>query len=121
MKPMTDNSMRVAQMKEKASRQEVFNEEELDVVVRSFQYAMGNFSERCLPFADFDPMDEDSEDEHVDWMCMYVTPLELSSLLSYVCLRYFLVDPAEVSSSKQLTKFTKIGLLLRALLTFSLT
>lgn len=65
--------MRIAQMKDKASRQETFSEEELDVTVRSFQYAVGNFSEKILYSHDFDQMDDSDEEdseEDIDWMCL---------------------------------------------------
>jgi hypothetical protein len=61
-------------MKDKASRQYPFSEEELDVTVRSFQYASGNFSEKILFSEDFDLMKRDSHDDDgeddMDWMCL---------------------------------------------------
>jgi hypothetical protein len=71
IKARRDSSMRIAQMKNKTSGQEMFSEEELDVTVRSFQYAVGNFSEKILYTEDFDLMEEDSDEEDdIDWMCL---------------------------------------------------
>ena len=71
IKARRDSSVRIAQMKDKSSRQEKFSEEELDVTVRSFQYAVGNFTEKILYTEDFDLMEGDSdEEEDIDWMCL---------------------------------------------------
>jgi hypothetical protein len=67
-----DSTIRMLLMKDRASKQVPFSEEELDVAVQSIQYAVGNFTKKILYSEDFDRMEEDDngDEEDIDWMCL---------------------------------------------------